>query len=85
MLTINDYLIGVVSPSKAISVQVLNGISGESNASDDFQLPIQPRIKWEEPEFKQEEPESEEIKPEEPEIKKIKKEDSIFVDEKKQK
>lgn len=86
MLTVNDYLIGVVSPSKAISVQVLNGMSGESNVSDDFQLPIEPRIKWEEPEIKPEEPErSEEIKPEEPEIKKVKKEESIFVDEEEQK
>lgn len=87
MLAVNDYLIGVVSPSKAISVQVLNGMPGESNLSDEFQLPIEPRVKWEEPEIKPEEPwESEEIKPEEPEIKKVKKEEeSIFVDEEEQK
>ncbi|VUZ38823.1 unnamed protein product, partial [Hymenolepis diminuta] len=75
MLTVNDYLIGVVSPSKTI----------KSCESDDFQLPIEPRIKWEEAEIKPEEPwESKKTKPEEPEIKK-EEEESIFVDKEEQK
>ncbi|KAM3180375.1 hypothetical protein ACTXT7_016401 [Hymenolepis weldensis] len=69
---------------KAISVQVLNGMYGESSASDDFQLPIEPRIKWEETEIEPEEQESQEIKQEKPEIKK-EEEESIFVDKDEQK
>nr|CDS30611.1 hypothetical protein HmN_000938300 [Hymenolepis microstoma] len=81
MPTVNDYLIDVLLPSKEISVKVLNGMSRESNVSGDFQLAIEPRIKWKELEIRYKEPESEEIKPEEPEIKKIRKENSILVAE----
>lgn len=68
MISVNGYLIAVISPSEETSVQVLDGMSGESNLSEDFQLPIQPRNEYVEEEME-----------EEAEIKKTKKEGKILI------